>query len=199
MPPSTIPSNTSRALARLSPKNLKSSASSPSATCFLCFTRAKTSTTQPYAVVSAPYDMECCVRATVLQKRPARRVTGGRVMNRVLAADDSGILSLTWFNAPYAADNLEVGETYYFEGRIGGALTRREFLHPLVRHRGPGRGLPLRGGLPAPTVCPPPATPAAPTQRWRCGRADRPAAARAADPTGCPPRRRPCGIHAPKQ
>ena len=34
-PPSTIPSNFSRALARPSPKNLRSSASSPSATCFV--------------------------------------------------------------------------------------------------------------------------------------------------------------------
>ncbi|MFR6664504.1 MAG: ATP-dependent DNA helicase RecG, partial [Gemmiger sp.] len=66
-------------------------------------------------------------------KEPPRRITGGRVMSRVLAADDSGILSLTWFNAAYAADNLTVGESYYFEGRIGGALTRRELLHPLVR------------------------------------------------------------------
>ena len=54
-------------------------------------------------------------------------------MNRVLAADDSGILSMTWFNASYAANNLVVGETYYFEGRIGGTLTRREISHPLVR------------------------------------------------------------------
>ena len=77
--------------------------------------------------------MDCCVRATVLQKEPPRRITGGRVMNRVLAADDSGILSMTWFNASYAANNLVVGETYYFEGRIGGTLTRREISHPLVR------------------------------------------------------------------
>ena len=110
----------------------------------LCYPRKYIDYTQPYTVVSAPYDVECCVRATVLQKEPARRVKGGRVMNRVLAADDSGILALSWFNAPYAADKLEVGETYYFEGRIGGALTRR-----------------------APTVCPPAATPAVPMQRWR--------------------------------
>ena len=97
----------------------------------LCYPRKYIDYTQPYTVVSAPYDVECCVRATVLQKEPARRVKGGRVMNRVLAADDSGILALSWFNAPYAADKLEVGETYYFEGRIGGALTRRELLHPL--------------------------------------------------------------------
>ena len=86
----------------------------------LCYPRKYIDYTQPYTVVSAPYDVECCVRATVLQKEPARRVKGGRVMNRVLAADDSGILALSWFNAPYAADKLEVGETYYFEGRIGG-------------------------------------------------------------------------------
>ena len=99
----------------------------------LCYPRKYIDYTQPYTVVSAPYDVECCVRATVLQKEPARRVKGGRVMNRVLAADDSGILALSWFNAPYAADKLEVGETYYFEGRIGGTLTRREISHPLVR------------------------------------------------------------------
>ena len=36
-------------------------------------------------------------------------------------------------NAAYAAEKLVVGESYYFEGRIGGNLTRRELLHPLVR------------------------------------------------------------------
>ena len=99
----------------------------------LCYPRKYIDYTQPYTVVSAPYDTDCCVRATVLQKEPPRRITGGRVMSRVLAADDSGILTLTWFNAAYTADNLTVGESYYFEGRIGGALTRRELLHPLVR------------------------------------------------------------------
>lgn len=88
---------------------------------------------QPYTVASAPYDVDCCVRATVLQKDPDRRIKGGRVLSRVLAADDSGVLALSWFNAPYAAQNLTVGETYFFEGRIGGAMTRRELLHPLVR------------------------------------------------------------------
>ena len=99
----------------------------------LCYPRKYIDYTQPYTIVAAPYDVECCVRATVLQKEPVRRIKGGRVLNRVLAADDSGILALSWFNAPYAADKLVVGESYYFEGRIGGAMTRRELLHPLVR------------------------------------------------------------------
>lgn len=34
--------------------------------------------TQPYTVVSAPYDVECCVRATsCCKKEPARRVRAG--------------------------------------------------------------------------------------------------------------------------
>lgn len=99
----------------------------------LCYPRKYVDYTQPYSVASAPYDVDCCVKATVLQKEPARRIKGGRLLNRVLAADDSGVLTLSWFNASYAADKLIVGEAYYFEGRIGGNLTHRELLHPLVR------------------------------------------------------------------
>ncbi len=89
--------------------------------------------TRPYTVASAPFDVDCCVKATVLQREGDRRVKGGRVLTRVLAADDSGTLALSWFNAPYAAQNLRAGESYFFEGRVGGLLTRREMLHPLVR------------------------------------------------------------------
>lgn len=99
----------------------------------LCYPRKYIDYTQPYTVASAPYDVDCCVKATVLQKEPARRIKGGRVLSRALAADDSGVLALSWFNASYAADKLIGGQTYYFEGRVGGTLTHRELLHPLVR------------------------------------------------------------------
>ncbi|MFR3226898.1 MAG: ATP-dependent DNA helicase RecG, partial [Blautia massiliensis (ex Durand et al. 2017)] len=99
----------------------------------LCYPRKYIDYTRPYTVAAAPYDVDCCVKATVLQKEPPRRIKGGRVLNRVLAADDSGVLVLSWFNASYAAEKLVAGQTYYFEGRIGGNLTHRELLHPLVR------------------------------------------------------------------
>ena len=88
---------------------------------------------QPYTVAAAPYDVDCCVKATLLQKEGERRIKGGRVLTRALAADDTGTLALSWFNAPYALQNMTVGQAYYFEGRIAGTLTRREVLHPLVR------------------------------------------------------------------
>ena len=99
----------------------------------LCYPRKYIDYTQPYTVTGAPYDADCCVRATVLQKEPVRRIKGGRALVRVLAADDSGVLGLSWFNTPYVADKLIIGETYYFEGRVGGNMTHREMLHPMVR------------------------------------------------------------------
>ena len=59
---------------------------------------------QPYTVVSAPFDVDCCVKATVLQRDPDRRIKGGRMLSHVLAGDDTGMLALSWFNAPYAAE-----------------------------------------------------------------------------------------------
>ena len=50
-------------------KSLKSSALPPSGICFLCYPRKYIDYTKPYTVVSAPYDVDSCVRATVLQKR----------------------------------------------------------------------------------------------------------------------------------
>ena len=47
----------------------------------LCYPRKYIDYTQPYTIVAAPYDVECCVRATVLQKEPARRIKGGRALN----------------------------------------------------------------------------------------------------------------------
>ena len=98
---------------------------------------------QPYTVVSAPFDVDCCVKATVLQRDPDRRIKGGRMLSHVLAGDDTGMLALSWFNAPYAAEKLEPGTEYYFEGRVGGMMTRREILHPLVRNEAQVAAAPL--------------------------------------------------------
>ena len=103
--------------------------------------------TKPYAVAEAPYDVDCCVKAEVLQKEPARRIKGGRVLTRVLAADDTGTLVLSWFNAPYVAEHLEPGKSYYFEGRIGGATDPAGDPAPGHPHRGGSRPQPAGAGV----------------------------------------------------
>lgn len=91
--------------------------------------------TKPYAISEAPYDMECVIRATVMAKQGLRRISGGRSLVRVTAGDDTAVLEISWFNNPYAADKLEPGETYYFEGMAGGSMLRRQMINPTVRTR----------------------------------------------------------------
>lgn len=99
--------------------------------------------TQPYPVTQAPFDVDCAVRAKVFSKTGPTRLTGGRTMYRVLAGDDSGVLSITWFNNPYATDKLQMDQEYYFEGRVGGSMTRREMVNPLVRTQAQVQQTPL--------------------------------------------------------
>lgn len=112
---------------------------------------------QPYTVVSAPFDVDCCVKATVLQRDPDRRIKGGRMLSHVLAGDDTGMLALSWFNAPYAAEKLEPGTEYYFEGRVGGMMTRRKSCTRLCAPKPRLLRRPCCRFTEAPKGCPPPA------------------------------------------
>ena len=90
--------------------------------------------THPYEIAQAPFDTACCVQAEIVDKQGLRRLPGGRSLCRVLAGDDTATLTLSWFNTPYAAEKLVVGEKYYFEGLIGGnSLMRRSMINPTVR------------------------------------------------------------------
>ena len=71
---------------------------------------------QPYTVVSAPFDVDCCVKATVLQRDPDRRIKGGRMLSHVLAGDDTGMLALSWFNAPLCGGKAGTWNRILFRG-----------------------------------------------------------------------------------
>ncbi len=89
--------------------------------------------TQCHPVAYAPFGEDCVVRVRIHSKLGCTRLSGGRTLYRALAADDSGAVSLSWFNAPYTYDGLQVGQEYYFVGRVGGTLTRREMISPAAR------------------------------------------------------------------
>ena len=89
--------------------------------------------THPYALAEAPFDTDCVVEAEVYSKSGPTRLAGGRTMHRALAGDGNALLSVTWFNNPYAASRLRIGGRYFFEGRVGGSLTRRELVNPVQR------------------------------------------------------------------
>ena len=89
--------------------------------------------TKPYSIAEAPNDTECVVKAEVFAKPGGRILPGGRQMERITAGDDVSSLEITWFNNPYAAQKLELGQEYYFQGIVTGGMLRRQMVNPQVR------------------------------------------------------------------
>lgn len=89
--------------------------------------------TKPYSIAEAPTDVECVVRAAVFAKPGGRILPGGRRMERITAGDDVSSLEITWFNNPYAAQKLQLGQEYYFQGIVTGGMLRRQMVNPQVR------------------------------------------------------------------
>lgn len=88
---------------------------------------------KPYSIAEAPADAECVVKAEVFAKPGGRVLPGGRRMERITAGDDVSSLEITWFNNPYAAQKLELGQEYYFQGIVTGGMLRRQMVNPQVR------------------------------------------------------------------
>ena len=87
---------------------------------------------KPYSIAEAPADTECVVKAEVFAKPGGRILPGGRRMERITAGDDVSSLEITWFNNPYAAQKLELGQEYYFQGIVTGGMLRRQMVNPQV-------------------------------------------------------------------
>ncbi|MBR5520397.1 MAG: ATP-dependent DNA helicase RecG [Oscillospiraceae bacterium] len=84
----------------------------------------------PYQVAFAPFDDACAVKATVLQKTNGVRIRGGRTIFKVLCADETARLELTFFNSEYTVRQLEEGCEYIFYGKIGGSMLHRQMTTP---------------------------------------------------------------------
>ena len=85
-----------------------------------CYPRDYVDYSAPYTVAEAPYEGPCAVQATVFEKHPPLRISGGRTLYRVDAGDDTGLLQITFFNSPYAAERLQPGSEYLFYGKVRG-------------------------------------------------------------------------------
>ena len=104
-----------------------------------------------YNIAETELDMTCAVRVTINSKRAPVRLPGGRLMFKAEAYDDTGILTLTYFNNKYAPASLTVGKELVLYGRITGTLLRREMINPVTVHEWEQSSLmpqyPLTAGL----------------------------------------------------
>ena len=73
-----------------------------------------------------------CVEAMVADTPRLTRVRRGLELVKLRAVDDSGVLDITYFNMPYAKDNLRRGESYIFYGKIEASGPRRSMVNPVA-------------------------------------------------------------------
>lgn len=94
---------------------------------------------------------ELAVCAAVLRKKPEARLRGGLTLYRLTAADESGEITITFFNNRYAFEALKTGEEYLFYGPVRRQGARPEMASPQVFPAEASGGLmpvyPLTAGL----------------------------------------------------
>lgn len=73
----------------------------------------------------------CCVRATVIGAVKESKIAGGRLISKVKAADESGIMSLVFFNNRYIKNMLKEDEEYLFYGKIHENFSQAQMLSPV--------------------------------------------------------------------
>ena len=54
----------------------------------------------------------------------------GKQLTKITISDDSDHLGIVYFNAPYIANNLKVGEEYYFYGKVTENRGQKQMAHP---------------------------------------------------------------------
>ena len=77
-----------------------------------------------------------CVRAMIAAEPTAHRISGGRMLVKVRAVDEGGVLDIAFFNQDYRRSQLHTGETYVVFGKVEGNLIRRQMTNPILEREG---------------------------------------------------------------
>ncbi|MEE1077302.1 MAG: ATP-dependent DNA helicase RecG [Acutalibacteraceae bacterium] len=72
----------------------------------------------------------CCIKAVVTAPPSESRVSGGRIITKVRLADDSGVVTATFFNNRYIKNMLAYNSEYVFMGRVHSSMNRLELISP---------------------------------------------------------------------
>ena len=108
------------------------------------------STVMPIALTSGGESV--CIEALVADTPRLTRVRRGLELVKLRAVDESGSVDITFFNQPYAKDNLVRGESYMFFGKIEAAGMRRSMVNP-VYEKSTGSGTVTGRIIPIYRVC----------------------------------------------
>lgn len=86
--------------------------------------------TEVTPVAQAQPGQTCCLRVTVTRAPRTARTRGGMLVATALAADDTGVCEVVFFNNRYAQSLLKEGEAYFLYGRLGGTPFKKRMASP---------------------------------------------------------------------
>lgn len=72
----------------------------------------------------------CCIKAVVTAPPSESRVSGGRIITKVRLADNSGVVTATFFNNRYIKNMLAYNCEYVFMGKVHSSMNRLEIISP---------------------------------------------------------------------
>lgn len=72
----------------------------------------------------------CCVKAVVTAPPSDSRIAGGRIITKVRLADDTGVITATFFNNRYIKNMLIYNCEYVFMGKVHSSMNRLELVSP---------------------------------------------------------------------
>lgn len=73
-----------------------------------------------------------CVRATIAGGIRSFRARNGKTVVKTRVSDGTGIMNLTWFNAPYIAKSLSGAQSFTFFGRVNRRGAILEMINPIA-------------------------------------------------------------------
>ena len=92
-----------------------------------------------WPIQQAPEGEAVCVCAVVARRVQTDHIRKGLSATRTTVFDDSGSLTLTFFNQTYVANHLTVGQSYVFYGRMEVNGSRRSMVNPVFEPEGKGQ------------------------------------------------------------
>ncbi|MCQ2406878.1 MAG: ATP-dependent DNA helicase RecG, partial [Oscillospiraceae bacterium] len=86
----------------------------------------------PTPIDEAPLFTKACIKACIVNPAKLIKRYKGMEIYKAGAADDSGEITLIFFNQKYSALNLQTGRDYFFYGAVGGNLIKKELVNPYI-------------------------------------------------------------------
>lgn len=90
-------------------------------------------------IAAAPEEVPVCVAALVAETPRVSHIRKGLELVKVKAADETAVMTVTFFNQAYVRDALRQGETYIFYGKVERQGGRRQMTNPVFEREGAAR------------------------------------------------------------